>query len=177
MVIVTNRRFLTGAGAGVNTLLGRLAQRWAGYGDAWVDYLALSGAQAALPGAPGRGGGMGGATGVEHWRRDNVGPTTGAELWTAHAGVAAPRSLVRVRGSWQSSMLHVPRGVGQTSLKDKAVASLGAAGVRPRGGNGVLADLGADSFPELPCEELPWRKTAMPVVRGRWMKGSEACKL
>ena len=37
MVLVTNRRFLSGSGR--DTLLGRLAQRWARYPDAWVDAL------------------------------------------------------------------------------------------------------------------------------------------
>ncbi|KAI1783493.1 hypothetical protein LXA43DRAFT_865568, partial [Ganoderma leucocontextum] len=50
MVLVTNRRFLNDAGR--DTLLGKLARRWNGSSDAWLDALALSDRRASLPGAP-----------------------------------------------------------------------------------------------------------------------------
>ncbi|KAI1783951.1 hypothetical protein LXA43DRAFT_856282, partial [Ganoderma leucocontextum] len=50
MVLVTNRGFLNDTGR--DTLLGKLARRWNGSGDAWVDALMLSDRQASLPGAP-----------------------------------------------------------------------------------------------------------------------------
>lgn len=50
MIVVTNKRFLRGAGS--KTLLGQLCSTWSQHGDAWIDWKAILNDFAMLPGLP-----------------------------------------------------------------------------------------------------------------------------
>ncbi len=186
MVLVTNRRFLNDAGR--DTLLGKLARRWNGSRDVWVDALALSDRRASLPGAPA----------TTSARSDSVG--SDASSATSRSDVSAgrsPRSGGHPAGTKAAgAVAHVKAAVrpvsNYTSIIQRPPSSL----FQPRS----TRRLGYPTPPDVP-QRLSAGLSAMRIVGergasdafptlggvssrknvnaplGRWRTGSEACKL
>ncbi|KAM5545226.1 hypothetical protein V8D89_001337 [Ganoderma adspersum] len=197
MVLVTNRRFLNDTGR--DTLLGKLARRWNGARDAWVDALALSDPRAAsLPGAPaaipsvstsprprpdGREPGAAWAASGQHLSAGlNPHPgsppaSTVVPRAVAAAALATARRVVNV----PSPLSPRPPSSGSLSkpLDPRRLRNPTTAAVPQNLGAGLSAMRidrerdGSDAFPAL--GGVSANKATAPL--GRWRRGSEACKL
>ena len=182
MVLVTNRRFLNDAGR--DTLLGKLARRWNGSSNAWIDALELSDRRASLPGAPA----------APKARPDCVefttpGSASRSQLSTG-SGLRPTGFSVPTRAVVPSRTAVVPTAATRPASNVAALfqqpqpsSSARFNGYQPMtgitqkldAGFGAMRIVGGDpeAFPALGGGYR--KKVNVPL--GQWRRGSEACKL